>query len=117
MQEATQSPTIDSILEELEQVLVAERRALIQVNAEGIELYAQRKSALNDAIRERKGELTPAHQKRLRTIHQDVRHNLILLVHAREYVQTTIGLLTGQSPTIRPFAKPASESVRLDLRG
>lgn len=117
MQEVTTSPPIDTLLDELEQVLIDERRALIAVSAEGIELFAQRKSALNDAIRERKGDLTAAHQLRLRAIHQDIRHNLILLVHAREYVQTTIGLLTGQSPTLRPFAKPIAESVRLDLRG
>jgi len=117
MQEARQGKSIDSLLDELEQTLVDERRALICVNAESIEETALRKSALNDALLQRKSEIENTHKSRLLAMHQDVRHNLILLVHAREYVQNTIGLLTGQTPTVRPYAKPVTEAVRLDLRG
>ena len=117
MQEARQGKSIDSLLDELEQTLVDERRALICVDAETIEATSLRKSALNEALLQRKSEIGNTHKNRLSAMHQDVRHNLILLVHAREYVQNTIGLLTGQTPTVRPYAKPFAEAVRLDLRG
>jgi flagellar biosynthesis/type III secretory pathway chaperone len=117
MQEALHTQSVDDLLESLEQVLSEERAALVKVDAEGIERAAQRKSELSDALGRRSSELTSAHRTRLASIHQNVRHNIVLLVHAREYVQTTLSLVTGQVPTLRPFAKPVTEAVRLDLRG
>jgi hypothetical protein len=117
MLEATHPTTIDELLGELEQVLAEERLALIRVDAENIDRFAQRKSELSDLLALRRAELTQAHQQRFKTIQLDVRHNIILLVHAREYVQTRLALLTGRVPTLRPFSKTAAEPVRLDLRG
>jgi hypothetical protein len=117
MLEAQQTQSIDELLELLEFVLSEERSALVKVDREGIERAAQRKSELSDALSLRARELTTAHRTRLASIHQNVRHNIVLLVHAREYVQTTLSLVTGQVPTLRPFAKPVTEAVRLDLRG
>lgn len=117
MQEPTHRKTIDELLDELTGVLAQERVALIRVDAESIEQLALVKSHLNDELAERSSSFSSAHLQRFKAIQLDVRHNIVLLVHARDYIHTRLALVTGRIPTTRPFSKPVAESVRLDLRG
>lgn len=117
MQEESPKISSDQLLSELAETLREERAALIRLDTEAIERSAAEKSRLSDALAQRRGELTADHRARFDAIQTDLRHNLILLVHARDHLQTTLGILTGQpSPPCR-IHKPVAECVRLDLRG
>jgi hypothetical protein len=111
------STNIDQLLSDLAETLGEERDALIRVDVEGIERTAARKSALNDALTQHRREFTRAHRAKLQAIQTDIRHNLILLVHARDYIQTTLGIRTGRPAISGQLHKSVAESVRLDLRG
>lgn len=117
MQEATPNTSTDQLLCELAATLREERTALIHLDAEGIERSAASKSRLSEAIAQRHAEFTAAHRARLGGLQTDLRHNLILLVHARDHIQTTLGILTGRPSLPGQVHKPVAESVRLDLRG
>jgi hypothetical protein len=117
MQEASPNTSTDQLLNELAATLREERDALVHMDAEGIERSSAAKSRLSDELAQRRGEFTNAHRKRLNILQTDLRHNLILLVHARDHIQTTLSILTGRPTTPGQMRKPVAESVRLDLRG
>lgn len=117
MQTAETNNSIDQRLTELVQILGEERAALIQMNIEEIEHSTAQKAKLNEELIQRRGEFTDTHRARLKGIQTEVRHNLILLVHARDHIQGTLSVLTGRPSLPGQFHQPMAESVRLDLRG
>jgi hypothetical protein len=117
MQEALSSNGIEQLLSDLAETLGDERAALIHVDTEGIERTAARKCALNDALARHRPQFNASHRAKLRVIQTQARHNLILLVHARDYIQTTLGILTGRPTIVGQLPTAVAESVRLDLRG
>jgi hypothetical protein len=117
MQEATQEPTIDQLLCALAQIVEEERTALIQLDVAGIEHAAANKLTLNEQLLGRRTDFSDVHRQRLRQIQTDLRHNLILLVHARDYIQNTLGVLTKRVPGTSERHPTAADGVRLDLRG
>jgi hypothetical protein len=118
MQESFSNANIDELLGNLASALCQERSALTQIDTEGIQRAAAIKVALSEALTHRREQLTDAHRKRLAEIQSDVRHNLILLVHARDCVQNRLSILTGRPPqNTGPFQSAAAPSVRLNLRG
>lgn len=117
MQEATTNPNVTQLLDELAHVLSEERDALIHMDAEGIERTAATKATLSEELHRRREEFNDTNRARLRVIQTDVRHNLILLVHARDHIQSTLGILTGRPTLPGQMHKAVAESVRLDLRG
>lgn len=117
MQEASLQPSTDQLLSELASTLCEERRALIHMDVEGIERSASSKSHLSDELAQRRQQFTAAHRSRFTALQTDLRHNLILLVHARDHIQTTLSILTGRPNLPGQIHNPVAESVRLDLRG
>lgn len=117
MQEASTKISIDQLLGDLAQALLDERNALVQVDAEEIDLAAARKATLTDQLARYRDEFSDAHRTKLALIQTEVRHNLILLVHARDYVQSRLGILTGRPAIAGQLHPSRAESVRLDLRG
>jgi cellobiose-specific phosphotransferase system component IIA len=117
MQTAESFTSIDQRLADLVQILGEERAALIQMNIEEIERSTARKAALNEELLARRNEFSDLHRAQLKAIQTEVRHNLILLVHARDHIQGTLSILTGRPALPGQFHQPKAESVRLDLRG
>jgi len=117
MQEASTHATTDQLLSELANTLREERDALVHLDAEGIERSAADKARLSDALGQCRAGFTPVHTARLSALQTELRHNLILLVHARDHVHNTLGILTGRSNLPAQIHKHSTESVRLDLRG
>ena len=117
MQDSLSNTSIDEILGTLASTLREERGALTKVDTEGIQRTAAAKLALSEALMQRRQELTDSHRRRLNEIQTDVRHNLILLVHARDCVQNRLAILTGRPQGVGLLQQGVSESVRLDLRG
>jgi cellobiose-specific phosphotransferase system component IIA len=117
MQEASPKISTDQLLSELAETLREERAALIRLDTEAIERSAADKSRLSDALAQRRSELTTAHRARLDALQTDLRHNLILLVHAKDHIQSTLGILTGCNSLPGQMRKLVADSVRLDLRG
>ena len=117
MQPASSITTIDQLIKEISNALEVERKALLRMDAEGIEVAAAQKSALCDELSQKGQQITAAHRSALAAIQADIRHNLILLVHARDHVQGALGILTGRPSLPGHMHQRQPASVRLDLRG
>jgi hypothetical protein len=108
------------ILDELDEVLLAERRALRSLDAGAVQAVAEQKVDTNRRLREILACTTPtkADVEQLQRVLDRLKTNQILLVHARSCVRGTLEASTGRSvsdlPTTRP---PAPMSVRVDVRG
>ncbi len=116
MQEVTTQRSISEVLVELEQVLQEERTALLSLDASCIDDLNQRKADLESALSGYKGELSLEQQRQLAKLKLQLRHNLVLLVHARDHVQARLGI---ERPSVvqRLASKPVVGGTRLNLRG
>jgi hypothetical protein len=109
--------TIADMLREFEQVLEAERRALISLDTAGIEDAAVKKATLCEAFNARRLEFTPRDRQQLVILELSVRHNLVLLAQAREQIRGKIEAFAGARLSHHPSRKPAADGGRLHVRG
>ena len=116
MLEVTTSRSIDVVLFELAQVLNEERAALLALDATHIDALNIRKLGLDTELAAHTGDFSDSQKSCLQTLKQQLRNNLILLVHARDHIQARLGF---EEPPIvpRPSAKPVVGGSRLNLRG
>lgn len=111
---------LETLLDELESVLEAERQALRKLDGESISRAADEKLRLDAELR---AAAVPNHsaqlQSRLERIQQAARLNQVLLVHARSCVQGMLQLLTGQnaSSVSRTGSVPPPRPVAINFRG
>jgi hypothetical protein len=115
-QEVTTEKNVDNLLSELEQLLCNERQALLSFSAESIDEVNEKKALLQRELVACRHLLSVAHRERLQDLKRHLRHNLILLVHARNHIHGLLGLEPG-SLVFRPSAKPTAGGIRLDMRG
>lgn len=117
MQEDLSTPSATDTIGSLEQLLAEETQALIRLDSEGVQSIAQRKLKLCEELAAARDAFAQSDRKRLDSLRQRLRHNLILLAHAREHVQITVNLMTGRPSTLGPQEQLSAGPVRLDLRG
>lgn len=116
MSDPSSNSNLDSILTELVSLVEEEREALLRLDSDSIEKLTERKSLLGAMLAQHHDELDASHKSQLETLRAALRHNLVLMVHARDHVQGTLGIITGK-PGHPTSYHPTIEPVRLDLRG
>ncbi len=116
MQEVINHRSIDCVLSDLAQVLNEERDALLALDATHIDALNSRKLSLDTELAALAGNFSDSQEPCLQALKQQLRNNLILLVHARDHIQARLGI---EEPPIvpRPTTKPVVGSSRLNLRG
>jgi hypothetical protein len=114
------------VLTELADLLEAERAALVNLDRDAIEGFANRKLELDQALQRAAGEakLGVSEQALLERVRQSALSNQLLLAHARSCVQGVLSLLTpantprytapGHSPNAH--AGPDAPPIALNLR-
>jgi hypothetical protein len=96
---------------ELEQLLVDERDAIRKLDGARVQSYAERKEALVGALQRPRGALSPESLTQLRALVPALRHNSVLLAHARDILRDALRVARADlgvaSPTLaRPLAAP-----------
>ncbi|MBN1609565.1 MAG: hypothetical protein JW940_23235 [Polyangiaceae bacterium] len=120
---ALQNQPLDELLTLLAATLEDERLALKRLDRPAIDACASRKLELGQLIQGRSRELRHEHREVLRSLRQTLRHNQVLLVHARDQVHGLVELLRNGGAGIGPLRSMGprrsmpSSGVRLDMRG
>lgn len=88
-----------SVLVELADLLEAERAALVNLDRDAIEDFANRKLELDQALKRAAGEVTLGAPERalLERVRQSALSNQLLLAHARSCVQGVLSLLSPEN--------------------
>jgi hypothetical protein len=113
----------DDLLRMLAATLEEERLALKRLDRPTIDACATRKLELGRVIQARSQELRPEHRDALRGLSLALRHNQVLLVHARDQVRGLVEMLRKDGSSIGalhamgPRPSMPTRGVRLDLRG
>jgi hypothetical protein len=104
---------------ELEQLLRDEREAIRRLDAAQVLSYAERKEALVGTLQVGGGALSEETAVRLRALAPALRHNSILLAHARDVLRDALAAARAQlGPTLPMQARPVGVAPRiLSVRG
>jgi flagellar biosynthesis/type III secretory pathway chaperone len=109
-----------ALLTQLAELLEAERQALVELDRDAIEDFAQRKLELDQALTEmvRERALTEHEQPLLSRVRERALQNQLLLAHARSCVQGALSLLSPtRSPGYTVGPSPSSPPpVAVDFR-
>jgi hypothetical protein len=117
MQEVASTLTVSELLNELDDVLTEETQALTRLDPTAVDATAKRKLLLSESLSAITQPFSKDERLRLAKIRTKLRHNIVLLAHAREYVQVTAKTIVGQPQSVAPDYQPPSLSARLDVRG
>ena len=117
MQEVASKLTVLEVLNELENVLTEETQALTRLDPTAVEAASKQKLILSESLSALAQPFNKEERLRLAKIRTKLRHNIVLLAHAREYVQVTVQTLAGRPQSIAPNHQALSSSARLDVRG
>jgi hypothetical protein len=110
----------EDAITELEQLLRDEREAIRRLDGERVLSYAQRKEALASLVSQRSGGRPREEDAtRLRALVPALRHNSILLAHARNVLRDALVAAKAQlGPGLTAQARPAAAVPRiLSVRG
>jgi hypothetical protein len=104
-------------LTELEQLLRDEREAIRRLDGATVLSYAERKEALMAALR--RDALSAEGASRLRALAPALRHNSVLLAHARDVLRDALVAVQAESaPAVKAPSRPAGAPPRmLSVRG
>jgi hypothetical protein len=108
----------DDALTELEQLLRDEREAIRRLDGATVLAFAERKEALMHALR-KAVPLSAEQGARLRALTPLLRHNSVLLAHARDVLRDALVAVRAESaPSIKEQGRPAAVAPRiLSVRG
>lgn len=122
--EAQPASPASKLLLELEQLLSAERAALVKLDRDAIEAFATRKLELDAQLRQCVAQhpLVASEQQLLERVRQAALNNQLLLAHARSCVQGVLTLLApanspGYSAPGQPQGSAQPPPLALNLRG
>jgi hypothetical protein len=105
---------------ELEQLLRDEREAIRRLDAAGVLSYAERKEALVGTLQQQGGGmLSEETAVRLRALAPALRHNSVLLAHARDVLRDALAAARAELGSTMPAqARPVGGPPRiLSVRG
>jgi hypothetical protein len=80
----------EDAITELDQLLRDERQAIRRLDGASVLSYAERKEALVASLRNGGAGLSPENATRLRALAPALRHNSVLLAHARDVLRDAI---------------------------
>lgn len=104
---------------ELEQLLRDEREAIRQLDSARVLSYAERKEALVGALKQGDGTLSAENAARLRALAPALRHNSVLLAHARDVLRDALVAVRAEAGPVLPNRpRPAGPVPRMiSVRG
>jgi hypothetical protein len=104
---------------ELEQILREERDAIRKLDGARVLSYAKRKESLVVALRQGKGTLSASNAARLRGLTPSLRHNSVLLAHARDILRDALAIARTElgATTSAQTATRATVPRLLSVRG
>jgi len=104
-------------LTELEQLLRDEREAIRRLDGATVLSYAERKEALMRALE--RDVLSAEGASRLRALTPALRHNSVLLAHARDVLRDALVAVRAEAaPAVKASSRPAGAPPRiLSVRG
>jgi hypothetical protein len=109
----------DEALTQLEALLSDERDAIRRVDGARVLELAARKVALIEELEARRSAFTPQATARLQALTPALRHNGILLAHARDVLRDAVAAARAQGASLirSPSAPVKSERPSLSVRG
>jgi hypothetical protein len=109
---------LDAVLDELERLLADERDAIRSLDGERVLRFARRKQELVHGLHARRAELGEAGSRRFRSVAQGIRHNGILLAHARNVLRDAVAIVAGRTTPVSLHPSRQPEPGRaLSVRG
>ncbi len=109
-----------AMLEELEALLLDERKALEKMDTKRVKALTDRKHEIDVELRavvQRGVKSDDAIRGRIERVKKHALENQLLLAHARACVRGAISLITGRSVTPFPGGQSAISPIRVDIRG
>lgn len=105
-------------IDELEQLLREEREAIRKLDGARVLSYAERKEAIVGALQQVQGALSQQNASRLRALAPALRHNSVLLAHARDILRDALHVARADLAATSPMARPVAAPPRiLSVRG
>jgi hypothetical protein len=110
---------LEGALTELEGLLAEEREAIRKLDGARVIEFATRKQVLVAALTAERGAMTKATAARLRALTPALRHNGILLAHARDVLRDAIAAARAESVVAsHALPPPGGPALRtLSVRG
>jgi hypothetical protein len=104
---------------ELEELLRDEREAIRQLDSARVLSFAERKEALVGALKQGGGALSEDNAARLRALAPALRHNSVLLAHARDVLRDALAAVRAElGPVLPTRARPPMQVPRMiSVRG
>ncbi len=109
----------DDALTELEQLLREEREAIRRLDGASVLAFAERKEALVRSLQKDGAAISKEDAIRLRALTPMLRHNSVLLAHARDILRDSLVALRVQMrPVVKDQTRPMAAPPRiLSVRG
>lgn len=102
----------------LERLLVEEREAVIRLDATQVGRIAEEKESLIGILRDGLPTLGEEHHARLRALRDALRHNTVLLAHARDLLRDALAAFHVEEPTGAGLPRSAPRpGARISIRG
>jgi hypothetical protein len=108
---------VNAVLDELEALLTEEREAIRRLDGDRVLQYSGRKKELVSTLQARRAEVTPDAARRFRALASSLRHNGILLAHARNVLRDSVAVLARRSGIAALPAGGFPSTRRLSVRG
>jgi hypothetical protein len=110
--------TADLALTALERFLVEERDAVIRLDATNVVRIAEEKESLIAVLRDGLPTLGEAHRPRLRDLRDALRHNTVLLAHARDLLRDALAAFHIEESTGGGLPRSTPRpGARISIRG
>ncbi len=107
----------DDAITRLERLLREEREAIRRLDGARVLDFAREKEALVASLRDGDGSLEKAHRARLRALAPALRHNGILLAHARDILRDALAVARAVQRPVTGGPVPRIAVRLLSVRG
>jgi len=109
---------VEEAIAELRRLLAEEREAIRRLDASRVLEFARRKQELVETLRDARGSFSPATAAALRSLVPALRHNGILLAHARDILRDAVAVASRGRFAMPQRARPqGSPRKALSVRG
>jgi hypothetical protein len=110
---------VEEAIAELERVLAEEREAIRKLDGARVLELARRKQSLMTMLRDAQSHFTPASAAAMLKVVPALRHNGILLAHARSVLRDAIAVVRshGGTASLSVPTSPAAARPMLSVRG
>jgi hypothetical protein len=103
---------LEEALTDLEALLSQERDAIVRLEGARVLELAARKQELVGFLASRRGAFTPRAAARFKALAPAMRHNGILLAHARDVLRDAVAAARANGATLIPVSSPPVKTER-----